>query len=350
MTSTLQDRPAAPRPDPRRTLTLHVGTHKTGSTSLQQAAFANRERLLAAGTAVLETATRGFSRPHHNLAYEALDMRRFKPGRGTLAEAEAEARPLDAPNVLVTSESFSGRAVYAPKYERLRDLADRLDRRLRVVVVLREQLSYINSLYAFGVGRFAETERFEAFVRRKVRHERFRYPLVLEEWSKVADELVVLSYGPDVLDRFFAMLGAEVERPRRLNASLGAKSVEAVRSLGKNLARLDGKLEGVGRDRKSELWLARARVAKETTNAFGWNSTPFWGFDPALAQEVAQAFAQDNRELAERFGVSFEPPLDRPSTRFDPEEAGDAERLDFMEKRKALWWALKATSPQGSAG
>lgn len=125
---------------------LHAGTHKTATTTIQETLAAHRERLARAG---LVYPAIGRAAGHHLLAAEWLDH--LAPyGDGTAPAAHwaalAERHATGAATVLLSSEEFSRRGPQAvPVAALCRRLAP-FPRR-RVVVVLRNQLAYIQSLY-----------------------------------------------------------------------------------------------------------------------------------------------------------------------------------------------------------
>lgn len=330
--------PAAATIDGRPTLTVHIGTHKTGSSSIQFAALANRDRLAAAGTHLVRAGSGDYTKPHHNLAFELTDRADFQPDKGGIADAEREIAESDLPNALISTESLCGMIDHAAKYERIRALADRLERKLRIVVCLREQLSYINSLYAFGARRFTHSSGFETFATRTARHARLRYPALLAPWRAIADELVVFKFSSNVLPQFFGLLGTEIEGEFYANTPVGPKTVEAMRSLRKRHERLYDPAEtaAVGnRFRKRE---DRFRA---TMDGWGWNEQSFWGFEDALADQVAAIYAEDNDALFAEYGVDFRTrPANRVANAFDRKAAELAEREEFDAHREILWEML----------
>jgi hypothetical protein len=324
--------------DGQPTLTVHIGTHKTGSSSIQFAALANRERLVAAGTHLVRAGSGDYTKPHHNLAFDLTDRADFQPDKGGITDAEREIAEIDAPNALISTESLCGMIDHAAKYERIRALADRLGRKLRIIVCLREQLSYINSLYAFGARRFAHSSRFEPFVTRTARHARLRYPALLAPWRDIADELVVFKFGSNVLPQFFGLLNTTIEGDFYVNTPVGPKSVEAMRSLRKRHERLfePSQTAVVGNRFRKREDRFRAKM-----DGWGWNEQSFWGFEDALADQVAAIYADDNDALFAEYGVDFRTrPANRAANAFDRKAAEPAEREEFDAHREILWEML----------
>jgi hypothetical protein len=291
-----------------------------------------------AGVYVPLTATRNGHPPHHNFAYEVMDMPGFRPERGTLEEMYAELSDVDAPSVLISTESLCGKPEYRPKYDRIRKLCDALDRRLVVVIYLRDQLSYINSLYAFGIWRLTHAQPFEEYVRRTVKHPRFYFTRVVDPWAKTADELVVRPFGADVIDSFFDPLGVKISDPVNENTGVGPKTVEALRTLIDpfNAFCMQHGVRTRGRALTNDLAKIRA-IGDEA----GWNSQKFWGFSPALAAETLSHFARDNESLLATYGVQLPlvPPKKSPNA-FSPGSAPDGERREFECVRDKIWGQL----------
>ena len=127
---------------------VHVGTPKTGTTSVQVFLGANAARLAGAGcylpvTGRLEAGVAA----QHNVAWELTGSSRFDPSRGTFDELLAELAETSAPDVCLSSEEFM------LLFNRPRALK-RLVVGLRaagytptIVVYLRPQADYYESLY-----------------------------------------------------------------------------------------------------------------------------------------------------------------------------------------------------------
>jgi hypothetical protein len=144
---------------------LHIGTEKTGSTSLQQCLAANRAALSRAGFIYPQ----GLGEPsHRKLAVYAMDDDRIDDGRrqydATSPEAIAALRMEveehfsrmrrnfesvgSSSTVIFSSEHCHSRLVRSIEVERLRDLLYRLCDRVQVIVYLRPQHDLAISLYS----------------------------------------------------------------------------------------------------------------------------------------------------------------------------------------------------------
>lgn len=125
---------------------LHIGTHKTATTTIQNAFHANRDLLAAHG---VDYPALGHTTGHHGLAMRWLPL----PEVFSLPEGPQEAwtrltaAPVPGRTLFLSSEEFS-RGMPEPSVDlgELRGLLSRFDR-VEVVCTLRDQRSYLQSIY-----------------------------------------------------------------------------------------------------------------------------------------------------------------------------------------------------------
>ncbi len=129
-------------------LIVHVGQHKTASTSIQAFAVAMRGQLESDGICYPVAGTVEHYPAHHSIAWEARGDTRHDPNAGGLAEALAEIDRSGCPTGLLSSEDFSW---LAGRPERLTAFHARLTADgwpVRYVAFHRRPESAIPSLYA----------------------------------------------------------------------------------------------------------------------------------------------------------------------------------------------------------
>jgi hypothetical protein len=129
-----------------RQLYVHAGLHKTGTSSVQAFFHAHREVLRGHGLLYPHTGIVPAYPGHHNLAWELAGDRRFDSRRGTVSALFSEIRAFDG-DVLISSEDFEGSLAQPSRWKALRELAQQSGFELKLIVFLREQASYIESLY-----------------------------------------------------------------------------------------------------------------------------------------------------------------------------------------------------------
>lgn len=176
--STDPARGAATIPQVARRCVLHVGTHRTGTTSLQ----------VALHGAAVELSRRGWLYPaiggppgaphgHHNVAWELTGDRRHDRSLGGVEELLAAVERSQL-SVIVSSEDF-GSAVFCGS--RLGELVESLRAQglgVELLVYLRNQIDFARSLY-FTILNFAVDRPFADYLAEILSTGRFRW----REWT-----------------------------------------------------------------------------------------------------------------------------------------------------------------------
>jgi hypothetical protein len=129
---------------------LHAGTHKSGSTYLQNFLQCNEYALASEGLYVPVT---GRVRPsgHHNIAWEFTGDARYKPNQGNLSALVAELSAVQVPRACVSSEDFEYLFQNPAALKILRSGFNEIDCAVKVLFFLRPQADYAESLYAESV-------------------------------------------------------------------------------------------------------------------------------------------------------------------------------------------------------
>lgn len=235
---------------------LHIGTEKTGTTSLQQYLFANRFRLREMGICYpMAAGGKNHTKlPVHALSDDKTDSLRMlhhvrTPGdlanfRGQLRRdlaAECEA----AETLLLSNEHCSSRLLSTDEVARLKDLLDRLSTDIQVVIYLRRQDDFLMSTYSTAV-RCGAVERPSLPDPDEAR-DRYDYRHLLDRWASVFGEraITVRIYdgrrlvGGNIVSDFCHVVGLglseEFANPGEANASLGATQIEFLRQLNRHL-------------------------------------------------------------------------------------------------------------------
>ena len=155
----------------KKRIFLHIGTHKTATTTIQNGCCENRENLLAAGWLYPTTGMYLFGQ--HNIAWEMCsgheqpwnhvnEWVRFRPESGGIQALLSEIEASPASNVIVSSEDFDG--MQTDRIQKLHSLL--ADYQVEVIVYLREQSSLLQSAWAQFVKSGYVIEDFETFIDR----------------------------------------------------------------------------------------------------------------------------------------------------------------------------------------
>lgn len=172
------------RPIESRVAILHVGTHKTGTTSFQALADANRAELLNRGI-LYPRAGAGFYGPgHNNLVREILGSGEFIERLGGFKSLEDEVRSVAPRHLLLSAEDLHT-LIWHPEYlTSIRDDLIEWGFTPSVIICLRDISDYKDSLFSQlqfqGLRIDRETFEREASEQDSVSTVSLRYPLNYE--------------------------------------------------------------------------------------------------------------------------------------------------------------------------
>ena len=178
-------------------LHVHLGLHKTGTSTIQNWMNGHRDALGAAGCLV--PAAGMSDGAHHGLAYELLGHPKVEPGRSALADLRAEIARSGAADVLISSEEFERLA--AGEVDALRRAVGIAD--IRPILYLRRQDAYLVSDYGQQVKMGASLPDLDAYIDRPTASWRFNYLFVVGNWwgAGLGDRGTVLLYETASADR-----------------------------------------------------------------------------------------------------------------------------------------------------
>ncbi|MBV8978803.1 MAG: hypothetical protein JOZ13_15635 [Alphaproteobacteria bacterium] len=252
-------------------LILHIGTEKTGTTSIQRFLRVNREAL--AGQSVLYPVSPG-NQNHVGLTVSAqapskrgplrkqlgirneTDARRYRDELWQKLQAEAAERTYRL--AVLSSEHLSSRLLEQDEIAWLRDKLSRLAARIRVVVYIRRQDDFLLSTYSTAVKSGATKPL--SWPQERAIQDRYDHWRLLERWANIFGrenivcrrfERPLLKDG-DVVADFLDAAGIEVhadfERPEEVNEALDAESLEFLRLFNAHVPRFVGKKINPSRD------------------------------------------------------------------------------------------------------
>ncbi|MEM6580780.1 MAG: hypothetical protein AAF699_05885 [Pseudomonadota bacterium] len=288
--------------DLRKKLYLHVGFHKTGSTSIQTYLFRNRKVL---GRSGLLYPTTGLEHSaHHRIAWACGTGRHAKKPELVnryVEQLRKEASASSVENVIVSSEEFES----SHEIPYLESLTKEFD--VKVVVYVRKQDHMLESAYnqhlrqydlRFSGGIYQFAFKYNFF-------NRLNYRIKLERWEKVfgRENILVRHYGTtnvakDVCEDLLSIVSPEhvsdyvdARRSSNINVSLPAAALPYLARLNK-LALSSPQHQHILR--KLETRFANAEAGRSLSNL--------------EAQEFYSKFEASNRYIAKRYlNLSYDP-------------------------------------------
>jgi hypothetical protein len=241
-------------------LYLHIGTEKTGTTSVQRFFGANRELLARQG--ILYPDTPG-NRNHTKLAAAAQDPTEIGPLRKSLgirtresiqklraeliAGLKDEYASRDFKTVVMSGEHCSSRLLEDDEVQWLKDILTPYFDKVHVVVYLRRQDAYLLSIYSTTV-KSGATFPLRLPPDHAIRN-RYDYWPFLSRWARVfgRDAIICRKFersalmNGDVVDDFLGVAGIaagpQFERPEDINESLDASTLEFLRIFNRHVPR-----------------------------------------------------------------------------------------------------------------
>ena len=287
----------------KKRIIIHIGTHKTGSTTIQKGCCDNRERLRANGWLFPVTGMYIFGQ--HNIAWEMAsgnaqpwnwigEWVSYRPEWGGIEQLLAEIEEAEVETTILSSEDFDGLQT-----ERIQLLRERLAGfSVDIVVYLREQASLLQSAWAQFVKSGFIILPFPAFVDEMLAApaelQRYfgAYDRFLQPWREVfgAEHVQVRFLSRDLFhdNIFYDFLRtcgvANVEQyqvPDDQNVSPGLKSLTLICLLNQGMDSMQ---------KRSQV----ARLVREFANQQGWNDAKLNLISDDIYHKVHVHFAESN--------------------------------------------------------
>ncbi len=302
----------------KRTIFLHIGLEKTGSTTLQAMGAANRDLLRTKG--ILYPSSAG-SPNHTRLALYASsgatlqDVRQIAGLGPDRAFAEfqqdfpdllrQEIEESGCARVWLSNEHLSSRVRTPSELWRLAHLLKTLATDIRIIVYIRHQPDLLVSQYSTKIrsGNVGDVS-----LPRSEKDYYFNFARLLQRWSsvwgKAALEVRIFDRGllkdGDIVKDFFGAIGVELDsqfqRPSLLNQSLDSHALQFLRLFNKHVPRLTG----------AGLNPEYGQIASLLAAA---SSGPEFRLPPAAMRHVAELFEPSNRLVAETYFGNARQPL-----------------------------------------
>jgi hypothetical protein len=281
----------------KRVCYIHVGPHKSGTTSIQWFLQENRAELLKQGYFVPESDTKRGA--HHTLAegLTGLDVGEHREPLVTRSIRAIAETP--AETIIISSEALEGllrnRRHTGAFFNRIREL----NLEPKLILFPRNQPQWINSSYASSVKSFRRSDSFQPGVLRFVQSSDARFSRWIELAETYDAELIARPFSKQTIARgvipeFLRSMGITSsqfrDREVRRNEAVGPFTVsvarEILRSIGKQLTWLQA--------RRCKVKLAEYLRQNRIVDA------GYCGLTTAMARDVEEQLRSDNDAFAQR--------------------------------------------------
>jgi len=285
---------------------IHIGPHKTGTTTIQHGLALNEKSLRNKGVLTPKS-----GRPYpnnggtHNLSWELRipNSRVYNPKHGTwkdlLSEIESDRR---IKKVILTSEDFC--LLDEGAIHSIRDYLSSYE--VKMIIYLRRQDEAHQSLWVeFAknranlpiVGSFMEwLEEYDYGIRN------YDYLGIISKWESVfSKENMILrifdpgQFDPSLFHDFLSLCDVKLNQvitPKHTNVSPGVKTIEAIRLLKNN----------IDFSHLSEpKWNMMVKGLSKQANDWGWNAEKVNYLTDELSSKIMGKHEEDNRKLALKY-------------------------------------------------
>lgn len=277
-------------------LVLHAGAEFADRGAVQRDLVAHRAALRDMGVLV---PTRDSESSWREVAAGLLR------GNASAMSLVTKARETGAEIVLVSSDVLADALASPDEASGLAERAAAEGFEVRVVVVVREQVGYINSLYCQRILNLDTARSLANFAVGALPAHRFDY---VASFGAIADtpglELVAVPY-PELLAKGAGRAVLEAAAPTgtipealgpsasMYNEMPGPVLIGATRLLHKRLRRLNAFHEQ-GRT----LLRRSAKLLRERAAMGGWDENEYWGWNPAMRQAIVEEYQDSNAAFA----------------------------------------------------
>jgi len=320
---------------PKRGLYIHVGPHKTGTTTIQRGLVANRE--------VLEK--RGYHYPevgylydgHHNLVFDINEMDKFVPVLGGLDQL-VEFGKSSKGHIILSSETFDNIVTRAPLEKLKNALAEQFE--IHIIGYLRPQTELLQSLWKTEVRFEGLYDDFDEWLPKAME----RWPfLKYDAWLSVfvdvfgKDNVHFQIYNPksdDLLLNFLKICGladlSEIQIPERENVSLPNLTFELVRRFYIN-PYIERRQDEDGKTPVQKSSYANvAKVVKKFMDAEKLE-VPYSCYTKEMLQKVLKTYRPHNIKAAQQFFARPKLFPERKALKAAPHKL-----VDFLSTEQAL--------------
>jgi len=283
----------------KRVCYIHVGPHKSGTTSIQWFLQENRAELLKHGYFIPESETKRGA--HHALAegLAGLDVGAHRQPLVTksiraIAETEADA-------VIISSEALEGILESGKHAQVFFGQIRKLNCEPKLVLFPRNQPQWINSSYAFSVMSFRRSDAFQSAALGFAQSPGSRFSRWVELANACAVEVIASPFTKKtitcgVITEFVRTVGINSSQFRnseiRRNESVGPFTVSVAREV----------LRAIAHAGKPLKWLQAERCKKELAahlEETGLADARYCGLSTSLARDIERELESDNDAFAQ---------------------------------------------------
>jgi hypothetical protein len=284
---------------PKRVCYIHIGPHKTGTTSIQWFLKENRAELLKHGYFVPESGN--IHGGHHQLVRHLCGKAVPQHQREAAATVARAIKDTKCRAVVISSENLNDLLVDKDCARQLFSRMEELNLEPKLVFFPRNQSQLVNSRYAEVVKALHRSEPFEAFVQSEIRRPSFRYGHLIALANAFNLKLIAQPFTEETITRgvvpeFLRAVNIDPLRFQDMNIRRNQGAGPFTVSVARDVLR---SLESEGR---GLTWLQASRCGKKLTAYLeekGLIDSGYCGLTTALARHIETKWRPDNEAFAQ---------------------------------------------------
>ena len=285
----------------KKLFTIHAGTHKTASTYIQSRLYKNKEILQRHNIRLLTP-----ENSRTGLYKEFASWVKFK--NYPAIEQDLKRIEHDDSHVIISAEHFTQSIIDISCINDFKEILNRKGYELQVIIFLRDQPDYINSIYVQEVRRLYHTRNVPGFERRcrENRSHWFDYysmfsHLINEKTIKTKFLPYCSSFGDPFLRFIYSLdldlpYNIEWEQASIFNDQPGIKGVWLALQAGREIQRLGVNLRRL--DKISDF--NRSNFIRKYSVPRGWSQDRFYGLKPHKAKRIKNFYKKNNDIFAKK--------------------------------------------------
>ena len=290
----------------KRVCYIHIGPHKTGTTSIQWFLKENRAALLKRGYFVPES--ENIHGGHHPLVRRLCGQPVPPHQRDTAARFARAVKDTICEAVVISSEALDGLLVNRDCPRQFFGRMEELNLEPKLVFFPRNQSQLMNSRYTEVTMALHRSESFETFVQAEIRHPSFRYAHLITLAHAFSSKLIPEPFTEETITRgvvpnFLRAIGIDPlqfpDTKVRRNQGAGPFTISVARDV----------LRSLGCEGQGLTWLQASRSGKMLAvylDKKGLADTGYCGLTTALARHIETEWQPDNDAFAqEAWGRSW---------------------------------------------
>ena len=283
----------------KRVCYVHIGPHKTGTTSIQWFLKENRAELLKHGYFVPES--RNISGGHHPLVRQLCGQAMPPHQRETVTRFASAIKDTSCEAIVISSETLDDLLVNQNCAGQFFSRMEEFNLKPKLVFFPRNQSQVLNSRYTEVIKAFHRSERFETFVQTEIRHPSFRYAHLIVLADAFKSELIAQPFTEETITRgvvpeFLRAIDIDPAQFQdmdvRRNPSAGPFTVSVARDV----------LRSLGSEARGLTWLQASRCGKKFAAYLEERDladSGYCGLTTALARHIETEWRPDNDAFAQ---------------------------------------------------